>query len=195
MDTNLNESTVRLGRWFIDPDRLSVSDNDTQHRVRPKDMLVLVCLVRSAPAVVSRSALLDAGWPRGYVDGAVLGNAISRLRRVLDGTGESIIETVPRKGYRVRVAVQQVVTPTAPAWNAGSPYRGLRSFNEEYSAVFFGRNAEVTEVLSRLKAQSEAGRGFMVLLGPSGTGKTSLIDAGIIPALKCSEDPLLKADW
>ncbi len=195
MDITLNESPVRLGRLLVSAEHLCVSDGDAQHRVRPKDMLVLMCLISNAPSVVSRSALLDAAWPRGYVDAAVLGNAISRLRRILDGPDESMIETVPRKGYRLGITVDPVSTQPSPAWDLGSPYRGLRSFNEDYAPVFFGRDAETAEVLSRMKAQARAGRGFMVLLGPSGTGKTSLIDAGIIPALKKSDDPLLKAEW
>lgn len=68
-------------------------------------------------------------------------------------------------------------------WWSGSPYRGLQAFDFEQAAVFFGRaKAErtVTEALVRRAAEGSA---FMLLLGASGSGKSSLVRAGILPDL------------
>ncbi len=62
---------------------------------------------------------------------------------------------------------------------AANPYRGLRAFEAEHRAVFFGRGPEVTAVLSRLRAQS-----FVLATGDSGVGKSSLCRAGVLPAIQ-----------
>ena len=60
-----------------------------------------------------------------------------------------------------------------------SPYPGLRPFRDDESAVFFGRESQIDEVLARLGQQR-----FVVVLGGSGSGKSSLIKAGVIPGLR-----------
>lgn len=190
-----SDSQLRINGWLLDVTRLELVCVDETKRIRPKDLLVLQCLVENAPLVVPRALLLDAGWPRGFVDGAVLGNAISRLRQLFAQSNTAVIETVPRKGYRLTAEVERVSTLAASRWGLGSPYRGLHSFNAEYAAVFFGRSADVNAVLHGLEKQSDGGRGFMVLVGPSGTGKTSLIHAGLIPALERMSEGSLVANW
>ncbi|MFF3504997.1 trypsin-like peptidase domain-containing protein [Streptomyces sp. NPDC003247] len=63
--------------------------------------------------------------------------------------------------------------------NDTCPYRGLEPFTEEHTALFHGRDTAVNEVLTGL-AGAERG---LLLLGPSGSGKSSLIRAGVLPAL------------
>ncbi|MGH7246956.1 MAG: hypothetical protein ACREH9_02530, partial [Pseudomonadota bacterium] len=68
-------------------------------------------------------------------------------------------------------------------WWSGSPYRGLKSFDIEQAAVFFGRavaERTITETLVRGAAERTA---FLLLLGASGSGKSSLVRAGILPDL------------
>ncbi len=54
------------------------------------------------------------------------------------------------------------------------PYRGLGSYGASERDVFFGREAEIAEVLERLRWQAG-----VVLVGPSGSGKSSLAQAGV----------------
>ncbi|TQF13161.1 SUMF1/EgtB/PvdOfamily nonheme iron enzyme [Myxococcus llanfairpwllgwyngyllgogerychwyrndrobwllllantysiliogogogochensis] len=61
---------------------------------------------------------------------------------------------------------------------SGNPYRGLRTFEAEHRGVFFGRKAELGEVLDRLR-----GERFVLLAGDSGVGKSSLCRAGVLPAI------------
>ena len=70
----------------------------------------------------------------------------------------------------------------ATAWLAGSPFRGLQHFDRA-RADFFGRTMAIGDVIDRLKRQAEAGRAFLLVLGMSGSGKSSLIRAGVLPAL------------
>jgi Sulfatase-modifying factor enzyme 1/TIR domain len=60
-----------------------------------------------------------------------------------------------------------------------SPYRGLRAFEEEDADFFFGRDADVQRLLEKLK-----GRRFLAIVGASGSGKSSLVRAGLLPALR-----------
>ncbi|HWO18562.1 MAG TPA: caspase family protein [Kofleriaceae bacterium] len=66
-----------------------------------------------------------------------------------------------------------------PLDEAQNPYRGLRSFLEEDRGLFFGRDA----VVERL-ALAAAARPLTVVAGPSGSGKSSLVHAGLVPALR-----------
>jgi energy-coupling factor transporter ATP-binding protein EcfA2 len=59
-----------------------------------------------------------------------------------------------------------------------SPYPGLRSFTPHEGRVFFGRRSDVDEVRERLKAHR-----MVMVLGGSGSGKSSLIRAGLLPHL------------
>lgn len=60
-----------------------------------------------------------------------------------------------------------------------NPFVGLRPFEPEESILFFGRQEQVAELLGRLHHHH-----FVAIIGGSGTGKSSLIRAGFIPALK-----------
>lgn len=67
-----------------------------------------------------------------------------------------------------------------PLASRTNPYRGLRPFTEEDGDVYFGREALVSEVLDRL----ENGPGFVSIVGPSGSGKSSAVRAGVVPVMR-----------
>jgi len=70
----------------------------------------------------------------------------------------------------------------APLLNeSNNPYRGLASFDEKHANFFFGRKILVEELQHRL---SQANRSLTVVLGASGSGKSSLVKAGLIPELR-----------
>ena len=77
----------------------------------------------------------------------------------------------------------------------GSPYRGLEVFRSEHAPIFFGRDEEVCEALERLRAQAEAGCAFLLLVGASGSGKSSLARAGILPSLETDNLDESVAEW
>jgi WD40 repeat protein len=63
-----------------------------------------------------------------------------------------------------------------------SPYQGLDAFGEDDAPFFFGRDQAVGEVLERLAARFSV-PGLLVVSGASGAGKSSLVQAGVIPRL------------
>ena len=64
-------------------------------------------------------------------------------------------------------------------WWSGSPYLGLQAFDLAHSAVFFGRERAVRDIAEALARRAAAGQGFVVVLGASGVGKSSLARAGV----------------
>ena len=61
-----------------------------------------------------------------------------------------------------------------------NPFKGLRAFREDDSSDFFGRDRLVADVVRRL----DRGERLIGLVGPSGSGKSSMVRAGLIPALR-----------
>jgi hypothetical protein len=59
------------------------------------------------------------------------------------------------------------------------PYLGLRAFREEDSAFFFGREAFTERLVGAVERTP-----FLAVVGPSGSGKSSVVQAGLIPALR-----------
>lgn len=67
------------------------------------------------------------------------------------------------------------------SWPDGkSPYRGLQWFTQEYALLFFGRDREVDELVAKM---SEPGGRALLVIGASGSGKSSVVAAGIWQAV------------
>ncbi|MFC0862350.1 NACHT and WD repeat domain-containing protein [Sphaerimonospora cavernae] len=65
-----------------------------------------------------------------------------------------------------------------------SPYAGLSPYTADRSPVFFGRESEAEKLLSRLNRSGvDPSMRFIPVVGPSGVGKSSLVQAGVLPAL------------
>ena len=64
-----------------------------------------------------------------------------------------------------------------------APYRGLRSFEPEDAEWFCGRRRLTDDVIEQMRAVCDQG-GLLAVVGPSGSGKSSLLRAGLIPALQ-----------
>ncbi len=69
--------------------------------------------------------------------------------------------------------------PGTAAASIKAPYPGLRPFDDEEAGIFFGREEQVEHMLTRLETHR-----FMAVVGTSGCGKSSLVRAGLIPALE-----------
>jgi len=70
-----------------------------------------------------------------------------------------------------------------PIATKGSPFRGLAAFGAKHAPVFFGRGADITRSVDALKDAGERGTPFLLLVGSSGSGKSSLARAGLGPRL------------
>ena len=70
-------------------------------------------------------------------------------------------------------------TISGPSVTPESPWLGLRSFTEEAQSFFFGRNAELDDLYERILDKPLA-----ILFGQSGLGKSSLLQAALVPRLR-----------
>ncbi len=77
-----------------------------------------------------------------------------------------------------------------PGPAGASPYRGLEPFTEQDAALFFGREDVVDGLAALVDARASDPRasGLVFLVGPSGSGKSSLLRAGLVPHLRDRED-------
>ena len=80
-----------------------------------------------------------------------------------------------------RLCEQLKCPPPPPPPKPVCPYPGMIPFSENDEGRFFGRDEEIEELLGRLRLHP-----FLTVIGPSGSGKSSLIFAGLIPQLKQS---------
>ncbi len=114
------------------------------------------------------------------------GSLISAFHAFEDaGRFEELLEMHLRKMIERRLPQieEALVSDAAPTWTEGSPFRGLKAFEFEHERIFFGRTRAVGGLLDALRRQAAAGRAFVLVLGMSGGGKSSLVRAGVLPFL------------
>jgi DNA-binding winged helix-turn-helix (wHTH) protein/tetratricopeptide (TPR) repeat protein len=102
----------KVGSCVVQPSLNGIVRNGTARHLEPKMMEVLVRLAEQPGEVISREQLIRAVWPDAFVTDDVLTRCISELRRALedDSKGLQVIQTIPKRGYRL-VAEVQPVTP------------------------------------------------------------------------------------
>jgi WD40 repeat protein/serine/threonine protein kinase len=82
-----------------------------------------------------------------------------------------------------RAALEGALEVREPIGEIRNPYKGLRAFLEADAGDFFGREAVTQRLLRRLE-EDEPGSRFLAVVGPSGSGKSSVVRAGLVPALR-----------
>jgi WD40 repeat protein len=80
--------------------------------------------------------------------------------------------------------------PAPPLDESKNPYRGLESFEEKHSAFFFGRTASTEKLYEFVSNHT-----LTVVLGASGSGKSSLVKAGLVPYLKQQLEVKSNEQW
>ncbi|MEU6771646.1 AAA family ATPase [Streptomyces sp. NPDC046759] len=71
----------------------------------------------------------------------------------------------------------------APVAGGVCPYRGLAPYRQEDARWFFGRERSTSALVAQLRTAERTG-GLVMLVGASGAGKSSLLNAGLVPALR-----------
>jgi hypothetical protein len=103
-------------------------------------------------------------------------------RRAGDRAGELVLADNPAAPAPERELPRQD-TDTRPSVDGPCPYRGLDAFTELDATYFFGRDRLVSETLARLAEQRD-GTAVVAVVGRSGAGKSSLLQAGVLPAIR-----------
>lgn len=103
---------------------------------------------------------------------------IERLESDLRNLIERRLQNKPN--IAISEATRGVAEKPSPHWT-GSPYPGLRPFASNEAAIFFGRGAEVDALIAWLRNGPQR---ILVVVGASGTGKSSIVRAGLLPRLR-----------
>lgn len=178
-----------LGDWHISPATNSLRLGKLTKTVEPKAMDVLLLLCQHSGEVLSADVIVEQCWGDTEIGDNPIHKAINQLRKVLgdSASNPSYIETIRRRGYRIvaDVSFPEIIEPElqVPQWQGSSPYPGLTAFEPKQANVYFGRQTQVNQLLAQLSEQIAASRTFTLILGASGSGKSSLINAGVLPKL------------
>lgn len=92
-------------------------------KLEPRIIKVLEILIRHSPSVVTREQLIEEVWDNYGGAEDALNHAISQLRKVLHDTDKQnrIIETIPKKGYRLRQVETRPASKYRRWWVWGLP--------------------------------------------------------------------------
>jgi DNA-binding winged helix-turn-helix (wHTH) protein len=195
----------RFGDVTLDATNRRIWHKGEQLPLNSKYFDVLLLLVRQRGRLVEKQRIFDEVWNGIFVTDAALTQCIKDIRKLLadDAANPRYIKTVPKHGYIfIAEGVQaedlpaaSAPSPPAPRAARVRPYKFLDYYTEQDAGIFFGREAEVEVIRSRVVSH----RSF-ILHGRSGVGKTSIVRAGLMPRLKaeghlvfairCFTDPL-----
>jgi eukaryotic-like serine/threonine-protein kinase len=116
--------------------------------------------------------------------------SVLEIKPDLDPQLAAIIDTCLRKSREERFpnarAMLDALEPLLPGNSHGvserCPYPGLSAFEEADAQRFFGRSADIARAVVRLESEP-----LLAVVGPSGTGKSSFIRAGLVPAIRSAQ--------
>ena len=147
------------------------------------------------------ASLLRDGDPRGprlltlghvyrYLARALPEQGLPRPRRHAGGLADDLV-LAPNAAYEAPEPAGREIrgerwpgTDGNGAAEPRSPYPGLAAFGPEEAGYFFGRERVTAQLCDRLAVTAAEGEGPLFLIGPSGSGKSSLLRAGLLPALE-----------
>jgi DNA-binding winged helix-turn-helix (wHTH) protein len=137
----------------LDPNGRYLSRGADSVPLTPKEFDTLLVLLEAGGCVVGKEALIRRVWPDSYVGDGSLARNISVMRKAL---GEEIIETLPKKGYRIAVPVSRVeaarqipIAESSPKAEV-LPYAGLRPLAVRPAVSWWRRRALVWQVMAAL---------------------------------------------
>jgi DNA-binding winged helix-turn-helix (wHTH) protein/predicted ATPase len=173
------------------PFRLDLRDERLWHGdeatpLSPKTFAVLRCLATQAGQLVTKEALLEAGWPNTVVSESILTVAVRTLRRVLGDQARipRFIATVHGRGYRF---IAPVSTTMPPAWPLMErPHRSLPPTANRLP-LFVGRDAELARLAQWWTTVRQGQRQVGWIVGEPGIGKTALVET-FVAQLRTTED-------
>jgi adenylate cyclase len=93
--------------YVLDVARGCLRTGDREIGLRPKSFEVLCCLVENADRLVTKDKLFEAVWPNVVVSDEALTQCISEVREAIGDRRQTMIKTMPRRGYRFVAHVSQ----------------------------------------------------------------------------------------
>jgi WD40 repeat protein/transcriptional regulator with XRE-family HTH domain len=157
--------------------------------------------LRERASLTVRDVAKAVGEPSSTVGGYFSGRHLpplrppDQLRNILQACGVTD-PTVIDEWLETLNRVRRMPGPRSA--DTAIPYRGLASFQPDDAGWFYGRENLVDVIIGHLRelyAEGDTG-GLLFVIGPSGSGKSSLLRAGVIPALRSGALGVAgSADW
>jgi WD40 repeat protein len=203
-----NEAAAKLKAWldsqgfapaFLDFDKQSgiPPGSDWQHKLQEQIELCQALLILQTPNWVKsnwcffeyhQARLLGKEIFQVVVsdEGAAEQPIAADLQRLdLRSDQEAGLEQLRGELQRIALEDEGGFVWPPPSYPSRSPFPGLMVFEEVDAAVFYGRNDDCKAVIRRLNTRRmQQGPRLLVLQGASGSGKSSLLRAGVLPRLQ-----------
>src|SRR6476646_3687035 len=96
---------LRFNEWALDLERGSLRRGDSEVRLRPKSFDLLRYFAEHPQRLISKDELIQAVWPNAFVTDNSLVQCLLEIRRALGDDEQTLIQTVPRRGYIFDVPV------------------------------------------------------------------------------------------
>lgn len=110
-----------------------------------------------------------------------------------DAYGDAVLELVEALGL-MPISTEHSQSVPKLDFEPRNPYKGLRAFRESDADDFFGRDTLVDELVSMFAERLDSDRRLLAVVGPSGSGKSSVVMAGLLPRLRAGALPG-SAEW
>ncbi|TQL99099.1 WD40 repeat protein [Actinoallomurus bryophytorum] len=164
--------------------RYGAEPPDPSRIVTRRDFAGELTRLRELAGLTVRDVAKATGLPVGTMGDYFAGRHLpplrpARLPGILRACGVTDSESVARWSEALRRVRRSPGRRTA---ETRAPYLGLASFQPEDAEWFFGRDALTATLVARV-LEGRAADGILAVTGPSGSGKSSLLRAGLIPAL------------
>jgi WD40 repeat protein len=126
--------------------------------------------------------MLETFWQNSFIGPKVAFREFEDLNGFEKHVERDLRQLIERHTRTLQAADYQDDDKHRPTvvWLKGSPFRGLESYRFEHAPIFFGRSEATKTAVEQLVENSEAGRPFLLILGASGAGKSSLAQAGVL---------------
>lgn len=188
MLTTYSKDPFYLGDWCVLPEQSRLQKNSDSHHLQPKLMEILLYLAEHPMAVISTDKLIEACWMGQPMTDNPIHKAIAQLRKALGDSSDvpRYIKTVPRKGYMLIAKISKGKTDNThiePFWRDQPPFPGTDAYQSQHKDIFFGRDQAISDLLSYIERIDCQDNVIINLSGVSGCGKSSFIQAGLVPKL------------
>ncbi|MFT2089740.1 winged helix-turn-helix domain-containing protein [Paraglaciecola sp. 2405UD69-4] len=178
-----------LQDWQVNPSTNTLQRGEQTKQLEPKAMDVLLLLCSQQGHVLSADEIATQCWGGVDIGDNPVHKAVTQLRKALGdkASDPTYIETIRKRGYHIIAQLDfpldEELKAETSSWHDASPFPGLVPFSAKDAQVFFGRNEQIATLLEVISNQVTAKHAFTLILGPSGTGKSSLVNAGLLPRL------------
>ena len=194
----MDRATEATGAWLVIVDAAHSADEatfDLMTRITQGDLAVLVVAVGREPGRFSGATQIELSGLDVEATGALLAevtahagvddateDVVARIHTETAGNPRLIIEAGERlvtsgaMGLAEGAGRDEVVRR---AITGVSPYKGLLAYQADDAEDFFGRDTDIAALLARVAASR-----LLAVVGASGSGKSSLVRAGLLPSLR-----------